>query len=148
MLVELDGVPAHFPMTLGVRDTGPGLFTINASGRGQAAALNQDSSLNGVNNPAARGSVVILFGTGEGRTMPALATGEIVGSALPVPVAKVSAKTGGQDAEVLYLGGSPGLVAGVFQANIRLPAGLGVGPVQVQIIAGGVASNVVTVEVQ
>src|SRR5258708_28515535 len=39
----------------------PGLFTLAGSGIGPAAALNQDLTLNSVSNPAARGSIVVLF---------------------------------------------------------------------------------------
>ena len=42
----------------------------DSSGQGQAAALNQDGALNSAENPAAAGSVVVLYGTGEGQTDP------------------------------------------------------------------------------
>jgi uncharacterized protein (TIGR03437 family) len=57
--------------------TVPALFTANGSGTGPAAAFNQDRSYNSPNNPAAKGSVVVLFMTGEGQTAPA-------GRALPL----------------------------------------------------------------
>ncbi len=44
----------------------PGLFTVDGSGSGQVAALNQDGSLNNGANPAKAGSVVTLYGTGQG----------------------------------------------------------------------------------
>jgi uncharacterized protein (TIGR03437 family) len=47
----------------------PGIFTL--PGGSQAAALNADLSVNGTGNPAAKGSVVVLFATGEGLTNPA-----------------------------------------------------------------------------
>jgi uncharacterized protein (TIGR03437 family) len=46
----------------------PGIFTKTQTGTGQAAALNQDGSPNSEANPAARGSTVSLFATGEGQT--------------------------------------------------------------------------------
>lgn len=45
-----------------------GIFTSDSSGSGQTAALNQDYSVNSASNPALRGSVVILFGTGARRS--------------------------------------------------------------------------------
>ena len=44
----------------------PGLFTVDGSGSGQVAALNQDGSVNNGANPAKAGSVVTLFATGQG----------------------------------------------------------------------------------
>jgi hypothetical protein len=46
----------------------PGLFTLDSSGIGQGAILNQDSTVNSFQNPADRGSVVTLYATGEGQT--------------------------------------------------------------------------------
>ena len=58
-------------MDLAVTDTAPGIFTLTASGRGQGAILNQDYSVNSAGNRAPKGSVVMIFGTGEGQTNPA-----------------------------------------------------------------------------
>jgi uncharacterized protein (TIGR03437 family) len=44
--------------------TAPGLFTQNASGSGPGAILNQDNSLNGPGNRAAKGSIVQVYLTG------------------------------------------------------------------------------------
>jgi uncharacterized protein (TIGR03437 family) len=46
-----------------VADAVPAIFTADASGRGQGAALNQDSTVTGASNPAAVESVVALYGT-------------------------------------------------------------------------------------
>src|SRR5262249_29470554 len=53
----------------------PGLFTADGSGSGQASILNQDGTTNSPRNPASRGSVVVLYGTGGGLTAPAFADG-------------------------------------------------------------------------
>lgn len=47
-----------------VASAAPGVFTLNSSGSGQAAATNQNLSLNGPSNPAAPGSYVTLYFTG------------------------------------------------------------------------------------
>ncbi len=44
----------------------PGLFTVDGSGSGQIAAVNQDGSLNNGANPAKAGRVVTLYATGQG----------------------------------------------------------------------------------
>ena len=48
----------------------PGIFRLQFGQSAQAAAINQDGTLNGPTNPAARGSVVAVWGTGYGQTNP------------------------------------------------------------------------------
>jgi uncharacterized protein (TIGR03437 family) len=99
----------------------PALFTANASGTGQVAAFNQDGSLNSAANPAARGSIVVLFATGEGQTAPAGVDGKLALDTYPKPVLSVKVSIGGADAGVVYAGAAPTLVAGVMQVNVRVP---------------------------
>jgi len=106
----------------------PALFTIDSSGSGQAAALNQDGSLNGQFNPAGKGEVVTVFGTGEGHTNPGGIDGQIATAANPRPVLAVSASVGGVPASVLYAAAAPGQVAGMFQVNLRVPSDAPSGP--------------------
>ncbi len=121
MVVEYKGGRSA-PLTVPVVATGPGLFSANASGAGPGAFLNQDGSLNTAANAAAKGSVVILYGTGEGQTNPPGQDGRLVGVPLPSPVAGVQVTIGGARAEILYAGGAPGLTPGLFQINARVPA--------------------------
>jgi uncharacterized protein (TIGR03437 family) len=104
----------------------PALFTANQSGRGQGAILNQDASINSAANPAAPGSIIVLYGTGAGQMSPGGVDGQIVGGApLPRPLAQPTVVTiGGQNAIVEYSGAAPGAVAGLWQINVRVPAGL------------------------
>ena len=62
------GIPAS--LSLPVASSSPGIFTLSGSGVGQGAILNQDSTLNSVDNPAARGSIIVFFATGAGQTDP------------------------------------------------------------------------------
>jgi uncharacterized protein (TIGR03437 family) len=103
----------------------PGVFTIDASGRGSGAIINQDGTVNSANNPASAGSYVSVYATGEGQTNPAGVDGKPADSPAPQPVAQpVTATVGGIDAPVQYAGGAPGLVAGVLQVNVQVPAGV------------------------
>src|SRR5260370_15184405 len=86
------------------------LFTIPGSG-GQGAILNQNGSVNSSANPADKGSVVSLFGTGAGQTNPPGLDGKPATAPLPKPVASVSVQIGGMDAQILYAGAAPPLVA-------------------------------------
>ncbi|MFN0085354.1 MAG: sulfatase-like hydrolase/transferase [Blastocatellia bacterium] len=108
----------------------PGLFTINASGQGQAAALNGDFSLNAdfERSPGARpelaGGVVILFATGIGATNPPVADGQAAPSSpIAIDAGMTTVTVGGVNAPVLFSGLTPGL-AGVWQLNVRIPDAL------------------------
>ncbi len=131
-------VSAAFIMPVG--EASPALFTINSAGYGQAAVLNQDGSFNSQTNPAARGSIVVLFGTGEGATDPMGIDGQFAATVYPKPLAPVTVTVGGQGAEVLYAGAAPGQVAGLFQLNIRVPSVLPFGALPVVVTVGSVSS--------
>lgn len=108
--------------------TAPALFTIGG-GVGQVAALNQDGSVNGPANPAARGDAVTLFLTGAGAMTGTVVDGGIAQDASVRVAAPVTALLGSFDSgEVLYAGAAPGLVHGVVQLNVRISTSAPVGP--------------------
>ena len=90
-----------------VTATAPAILTASGSGTGQGAVLNQDNSVNGGSNPAARGSVIQVFATGEGQTVPPGVTGSITESNPRTPVLPVKLTIGGIDAAVQYAGAAP-----------------------------------------
>jgi uncharacterized protein (TIGR03437 family) len=135
--------------------TAPGLFAQNASGGGPGAILNQDNSLNGPAHPAAKGSIVQVYLTGEGQTSPAGVTGAITTATLPPPqvtpepMQLIQVSIGGQQALWTYIGEAPGMVAGVMQLNVQIPAGVPSGPLSIQVSVGGnMSQNGITVSVQ
>ncbi len=129
------------PLTVPVVSTQPGLFSANFSGSGQGAIYNQDNRPNSPSNPARRGDIVILYGTGEGQTSPAGITGLIANSVYPKPIGGVSVSVGGVEAEVLYAGAVPGVVGGEFQINIRVPINLSAGNPAVVVRIGSAQSQ-------
>ena len=89
----------------------------------QAAAVNQDGTINGSDHPAPRGSVVSLFGTGFGN-VGGCATGATNpdGPASLAPGVEVTINSAsGAHPVVTYAGGAPGLLCGVAQVNIVVP---------------------------
>ena len=127
-------------MTFAVASASPAFFTSASSGRGSGAILNENGSLNSAANPAARGSIVVLFATGEGATNPTGIDGKPSAVPLPRPVQPVEVRIGDQVAILEYAGGAPGLVAGLLQLNVRVPTNI-VGPeVPVTLQIGPVAS--------
>jgi len=104
----------------------PALFTRDDSGSGQAAAINQDGSLNGAGNPAPAGTTITLLATGTATFTP-------------------SVTMGGQTATVLSTSSS---APGVIAIAVQVPGGLAAGSVPVVVQAGGISSpNGVTVAV-
>lgn len=128
---------AGFPLP--VSSATPAIFTLGLGGVGPGAILNEDSTLNSPVNPAARGSVVVLFATGAGPMEP-VTDGQIVSDPLPHPSSAVSVRIGGAAADVLYAGGAPGLIAGVLQVNCRVPQDTDPGSKEVNLTVGTATS--------
>lgn len=118
--VEHAGVKSN-ELVLPVAAAAPGIFTLDSSGKGQAAMLNEDQSVNSADQAAPRRSVVTFWGTGEGQTEPAGVDGKVAAGVLPKPSQQVSVTIGGRPAEVVYAGAAPEMVAGVLQVNARVP---------------------------
>lgn len=115
----------------------PGIFTQTQTGTGAGAIINQDGSVNSAANPAAKGSVIAIYATGEGQTIPSGVNGKINNDGtLPRPVLPISVTIDGQPAEVTYAGGAPGLVSGNLQVNARVPSGAASGTVAVVVTVG------------
>ncbi len=138
--VEYQGFPSS-ELSLNVVPSNPALFTIDASGSGQGAILNQDTNVNSALNPAQKGSIVVLFATGEGQTTPRGSDGALANKALPKPIASVAVQIGGIDSRVLYAGAAPGLPAGVFQVNVQVPATAPSGAVPLVLRVGAASSS-------
>jgi uncharacterized protein (TIGR03437 family) len=91
------------------------------AGADRILALNQDGSVNTGFNPAAAGSIVTIFLTGQGTfTAPGASVGNL-------------------PAQMLYAGPVAGTV-GVGQMNLRVPA-LPPGDYQLAVMTGGAESN-------
>ncbi len=160
--VNVNGVPsAGFPEN--VVSVAPGIYTLSATGVGQAAALNQDLSINGPATgvalpggtiqtaPAAVGTVISVFGTGGGLTNPSGVTGTITPVNQLYPLMNwtpgssvVTATVGGIPATVPFAGAAPGEISGVWQINIQIPSGLtsGAQPLAITIDGRSTQSNV------
>jgi uncharacterized protein (TIGR03437 family) len=129
VVVEYQGVQSA-PLVYSVEAAVPGIYTQNLQGFGPGAILNQDGvTLNGPGTPAAKNSVVSVYMTGEGQTSPAGVTGAIAPVNVPAPwkqpLLKATATIGSSPALpalVEYYGSAPGLVSGVMQVNVQIPA--------------------------
>jgi len=136
-VVEYQGVQSA-PLLYNVSAAVPGIYTQNLQGFGPGAILNQDGvTLNGPGAPAAKGSVVAIYMTGEGQTNPAGVTGAIVPVNVQAPWKQpqltATATVGSLPAAVEYYGSAPGMVSGVMQVNVQIPAGAASGDLPIMV---------------
>ena len=148
------------PVPIFVAPSAPALFTANSSGAGPGAVLNVDPTsgvlaLNTPQNPASPGGILVAYITGAGATSPPSVDGTVAantgGQALPVaaglgffafsgPTCQLA--NGCTPVQVLYAGPAPGIVAGMTQVNMQLPAGpITSGNYSLGISVGGVWSQ-------
>jgi uncharacterized protein (TIGR03437 family) len=127
----------------------PGIFSVNESGTGPGAILNQDYSLNAAGNPAAAGSFIQVFGTGGGAVVGGATDGGLAPGTTSFVTQPVTATIGGVTANVLYAGPAPGEVNGVMQVDLTVPQGLASGPQPLVITVGTAQTQAgITVAVQ
>ncbi|HEY1340103.1 MAG TPA: BACON domain-containing carbohydrate-binding protein [Bryobacteraceae bacterium] len=139
--VEYQGALSN-TMSMPVQASTPGIFTIDASGLGSGAILNQDYQVNAPATAAVRGQVIMIYCTGGGVTNPPSVDGSVTGLPLPNLTLPVTVTIGGLNADVGYKGGAPTTVAGLTQINAVVPSGVTPGPaVPVLVTIGGVQSQ-------
>jgi len=110
----------------------------------------QDVNYNLINaqNPAHPGDVITLYLTGMGATTPPVATGTLAPSSpLSTTVVQPQVTIDTASADILFSGLTPGGV-GLYQINIRIPAGIRTGDLQLVVSQNGVASNTAVVPVR
>jgi uncharacterized protein (TIGR03437 family) len=102
----------------------PGLFTANSTGTGQVAAINEDHSVNDGTHPAKAGSIITLFGTGQGLVDGLPPDGQANPPGIHPTNVKPRVLINSNfvpDADVQYSGLAPGYV-GLWQINVKVPA--------------------------
>lgn len=124
--------------------TSPGIFLVPKTSN--AAARNQDLSINSGTNPVAPG-VVLLYTTGLGPVNPVVITGEVAPSEpLSLNTEAVTVRVGNEPAKVLFSGLAPGF-AGLVQVNVAIPENLHEGEHAVVIRVGGLVRNTAMISV-
>lgn len=159
MIVSFNQIQSA-PFTLQVTAVAPGVYTQNATGAGQAAAVNLSPTAASAYNgpfgstypgtsiplaPAAQGSFISIFLAGCGPTNPNSVTGAIYPTNQLFPLRGwtegsnvVTASIGGQPAHVQFAGGAPTLLSGVCQINLQVPIGVSGNALAVGISINGV----------
>jgi uncharacterized protein (TIGR03437 family) len=122
---------------IAIDSVAPEIFLLSST---QAAITNQDNTLNTASNPASRGAVIVIYGTGFGAVSPA-------GGLSPVKAA-VSVVIGGTMLTPAFAGLTPGAV-GLYQVNLALSSTLPPGlALPLYLKQGSASSAAVTVAVQ
>jgi uncharacterized protein (TIGR03437 family) len=127
---------------------GPGIFTLNGQGTGDAAAIDAVTYAPVKSSqPIAAGAYLGIYCTGLGAVTPATTTGAAPANPPPQTTVKPSVLIDGQSATVLWAGLAPGFV-GLYQVNAQVPATLTAGQHSLQLVVNGAASNTVTFAVR
>src|SRR5262249_50728308 len=140
----------------------PGLFTTNKLGTGQAVAVNQDNTPNSSSNPAAAGSLITLYGTGQGQVNPTVLDGapasDPLATTVAVPTADGTACVTSQPSMCVAIGSAFGAVqfsgltagnVGLWQITVRIPQTTPPGSaVSVRVVINATPSNSVTIAVR
>jgi len=130
-------VYGSFDQQIDIRELAPALFKLDAQ---RGAIVNQNGVINSATTPAARGQVVLVYGTGFGEVVKQ--------GTLSVTAKPVTATVNGVSVPVAYAGLAPGFI-GLYQLNLQLPANMPPGlDVSLSVQQSGVASNPVTISVQ
>jgi uncharacterized protein (TIGR03437 family) len=146
---------ASAPFSVNVVDTDPGIFTLDASGVGQGAILNFNSTtgnytVNTATNAATAASTVVIYATGFGvitcvstatsTCTPAPDETQLVAGTV-MPAAAVAVTIGGQTATVQAALAPIGSVPGLLQINVTVPAGIAASGIVPVIVTFGAASS-------
>ncbi len=127
-----------------VEQSSPGFFSLDRSGTGPLAAVNNDDGKpNSSTDPVKAGHFISLFGTGQGVVNGAPPDGYPATGAVPTSQ-QPQVYAGGTDflppSAVQYSGLAPGFV-GLWQINIQIPSNAAPGATTVVVLFKGNPSN-------
>lgn len=139
VVVVRRGAVATAPFEAPLAAAQPGIFTLD--GTAAIAVRVEGNRLVTAAEPLAAGELIYFYATGLGAVTNPPATGaasprEPLAHAVVTP----SVTVGGVPAEVLFAGLAPDLV-GLFQVNLRMPAGVPAGNAEMVIETGGAAGS-------
>jgi uncharacterized protein (TIGR03437 family) len=138
--VAYNGVVGN-SVTVPVVPSSPGIFT-QEYGPGQAWIANQDGTFNSASNPAARGTYVAFWVTGQGLVNTTLADGtQPSGPPYPSPMLPVSVSLGGTTAPAANIAFDGLIYCGEVQINLLIPMNAPTGSAVPLVVTIGGASS-------
>jgi uncharacterized protein (TIGR03437 family) len=133
--------------TVPIASSSPAFFTNQVDGKANVAALFGNTAIYVArqnawpglqSRPAKAGDVLQLYANGLGPTTPAAPPGRVLTTVYPVSdLSKIKVTLGGANAEVLWAGLT---YAGLYQVNVKVPAGVADGTQPAIITANGKSS--------
>lgn len=130
------------PYKIKLQKAAPGIFTLNGSGTGPAVVVNDNNTLNGIDNPASKGSVIVFYATGI--LTRTCIDGQVFYKDFAETMMPVSVKINGTSARVEYSGQAPWFVNGLLQINVVLPVNIPSGEISLSLNAEGFDSASIT----
>ena len=136
-------------VSVGTQATFPGIYSLDQTGTGGAAATNQNGQLNTILTPAHAGEVITVYASGLGAVVPASVAGQPAPeNPLSLVEQTTAASIGGVPAPVLFAGLAPGF-SSLYQVNIQVPPGVPAGTRLLVISnAGNASQGLLTIQVQ
>ncbi len=132
---------------LEVAAVSPGIFIMDQAANRGAIVNALSFRLVSESEPARPGDFLSIFCTGLGVVEPPVPSGRPAPEQpLSATVLRPQVNIGGAAAEVTFSGLAPRFV-GLYQVNVRVPAGVPAGPQPVEIIINNVRSNTVTLAI-
>jgi uncharacterized protein (TIGR03437 family) len=131
-----------------IAPAGPGIFTTNGQGTGEALVIDAVSYAQvTAAQPIAAGGWIQIYCTGLGAAARSVTTGDVPPSPPPETIARPEVRIDGRTVTMSWSGLAPGFV-GLNAVNAQVPADVSAGTHQLQIVVAGVVSNTVTFSVR
>lgn len=122
-VVPMSAVSGAMQVTYGSASASFPIQTVSSTATAYPAVLNQDGTINSESNPAKAGSIVTFYATGFQTNFYPLADGQVATAA--ENYCAFTCPGNPSTATIVYAGAAPGIVAGVTQFNVSLPATAG-----------------------
>ena len=138
-----NGLLLKYAKPIRVQTSTPGIFVQGDGRGGLAAALNQDNSVNSLQRPAPKGSIVQFFLTGLGGLRPPLDGPGAFNSTTTIQrsLESVTARIAAMPATVEFAGAAPGYIGGLYQVNVRIPSNSAAGAQSVEFEVAGQSTS-------
>jgi uncharacterized protein (TIGR03437 family) len=136
------------PVTMYVRNSSPGIFSLSQNGVGPAAAEHADYSVVSSSNPAHPGETVMIYLGGLGAVSPAVQDGYAAPTNPPSSATgSVSITFNSQTGVVPAFAGLTPTAAGLYQLNVTIPSTLGAGDVPLDVVTTDGSTSEATIRV-
>ena len=149
IVVTVNKVPSN-SVILPLAATAPGVFSVPPNGISAGAIRHADGTLCNASSPATRGEILPIYVGGLGVTNPSVNDGAATpnNGTLYKITGPVNVYVGGQLVTNIPFAGLVPTVAGLYQINIQIPAGVASGPQSLAVQTNEGFTDMVTIYIQ